>query len=134
MAVPAHDTRDHEFALKYNIPISWVITPVDDALRNLEKAYTGEGTMINSSSSLTGLDINGLPSKTAASRVIEWLENSGYGKKQVLPSSCFWGLYWVLPSKCIFTIYLISGKLQATRLAFCPTTLLGRAYSCCVLR
>ncbi|XP_031131251.1 leucine--tRNA ligase, chloroplastic/mitochondrial isoform X2 [Ipomoea triloba] len=83
MAVPAHDTRDHEFAQKYNIPISLVIMPVDDTLRNLEKAYIGEGTLINSSSSLTGLDINGLPSKTAASRVIEWLEKSRCGKKQV---------------------------------------------------
>lgn len=109
MAVPAHDTRDHEFALKYNIPISWVIMPVDDTLSNLEKAYTGEGTMINSSSSLTGLDINGLPSKAAASRVIEWLEKSGYGKKQVLPSSYF--LHYInfilLGTQLGFTIQMI---------------------------
>ncbi|CAH9081609.1 unnamed protein product [Cuscuta epithymum] len=83
MAVPAHDARDHEFALKHNIPISRVVMPVDDTLNNHEKPYTGDGIMINSSSSSSGLDINGLSSKIAVSRVIEWLEKSGKGKKQI---------------------------------------------------
>ncbi|XP_019078265.1 leucine--tRNA ligase, chloroplastic/mitochondrial isoform X2 [Vitis vinifera] len=83
MAVPAHDTRDHEFALKYDIPICWVVTPNDINGDDFEKPYPGEGLIINSSSSTTGLDINGLSSKVAASKVIEWAEKTVHGKKKV---------------------------------------------------
>lgn len=83
MAVPAHDTRDHEFALKYNIPVSGVVTPENGSFSYFENAYSGEGTMINSSSPTSGLDINGLPNKEAATRVIEWLEKTGNGMKKV---------------------------------------------------
>lgn len=86
MAVPAHDTRDYEFAVKYSIPISWVVKPDDGDGGNFERPYSGEGTMINASSSESGLDINGLPSKDAASRVIQWLEKSGNGKQKVTSS------------------------------------------------
>lgn len=106
MAVPAHDTRDHEFALKHNIPISWVVMPFDDTLRNLEKPYTGDGRMINSSSSSSGLDINGLSSKQAASQVIEWLEKCGHGKKQVNYKLRDWLFarqrYWGEPIPVVF--------------------------------
>lgn len=83
MAVPAHDTRDHEFALKYSIPICGVVTPDNGNFSYFEKAYSGEGKMINSSSSVSGLDINGLSSKEAALRVIEWLEKTKNGMKKV---------------------------------------------------
>lgn len=83
MAVPAHDTRDHEFALKYNIPVRGVVTPDNGSFSYAEKPYTGEGSLVNSSNPVTGLDINGLPSKDAASRVIDWLEKSGKGMKKV---------------------------------------------------
>lgn len=86
MAVPAHDTRDHEFALKYDIPICWVVTPNDINGDDFEKPYPGEGLIINSSSSTTGLDINGLSSKVAASKVIEWAEKTVHGKKKVFIS------------------------------------------------
>lgn len=83
MAVPAHDTRDHEFALKYDIPIIGVVTPENGNFSYFEKAYTGEGFMINSSSLISGLDINGLSNKDGASRVTEWLEKTGNGTKKV---------------------------------------------------
>lgn len=83
MAVPAHDTRDHEFALKYGIPIRWVVKPDDGSCRDTEKPFPGEGTSINSSSSTSGLDINDLPSKEAASKVIEWVEETGNGNRKV---------------------------------------------------
>lgn len=83
MAVPAHDTRDHEFALKYNIPISGVVIPENGSFSYFKEAYSGEGTMINSSSTTSGLDINGLPSKDAASKVIDWLEETGNGIRKV---------------------------------------------------
>lgn len=82
MAVPAHDFRDHEFALKYHIPITKVVKPFD-ASHVLAEPYTGDGFAISSSNQLSGLDINGLSCKEGASQVIIWLESSGHGKKKV---------------------------------------------------
>lgn len=84
MAVPAHDTRDYEFAAKYDIPIRWVVMPDDESLNESGKAYSSEGTVINSSNLSSGLDINGLSCKEGASKVIEWAEKTGNGKKKVL--------------------------------------------------
>lgn len=83
MAVPAHDTRDHEFASKYDIPIHWVVKPDDEDGSCIGKAYSGGGVIMNSYSSATGLDINGLSSKEAIPKVIQWAEETGTGKKKV---------------------------------------------------
>ncbi|TQD70156.1 hypothetical protein C1H46_044309 [Malus baccata] len=83
MAVPAHDTRDFEFASKFDIPIRWVVMPDDKNISGSKKAYSGEGTVINSSNSTLGLDINDLSSKEAASKVIDWAEKTAHGKKKV---------------------------------------------------
>lgn len=85
MAVPAHDSRDHEFATKYDIPIVVVVVPEDGSLGDSSKAFSGVGIITNSSSPTSGLDINGLSSKEAASKVIEWAEKTGNGKKKVVP-------------------------------------------------
>ncbi|KAM7506289.1 hypothetical protein LguiB_005193 [Lonicera macranthoides] len=107
MAVPAHDTRDHEFASKYGIPICWVVTPDDGNCCDFEKPYSGEGTVVNSSSSTSGLDINGLPSKDAASKVIEWVEKTGNGNKKVNYKLRDWLFarqrYWGEPIPVIFS-------------------------------
>ncbi|KAL2244979.1 UNVERIFIED_CONTAM: Leucine--tRNA ligase, chloroplastic/mitochondrial [Sesamum indicum] len=106
MAVPAHDTRDHEFALKYNLPICGVVTPDNGSFSYFEKAYAGEGTMINSSSPASGLDINGLSSKDAASTVVKWLEKTGNGMKKVNYKLRDWLFarqrYWGEPIPVIF--------------------------------
>ncbi|CAK9140948.1 unnamed protein product [Ilex paraguariensis] len=106
MAVPAHDTRDHEFASKYNIPIHRVVKPDDESSSNFGIAYSGEGTMVNSSCSTSGLDINGLPSKEAASRVIDWVEKTGNGKSKVNYKLRDWLFarqrYWGEPIPVIF--------------------------------
>jgi leucyl-tRNA synthetase len=83
MAVPAHDSRDYEFALKYDIPIRWVVMPDDKSIAESGKAFPGEGIIANSSNTLMGLDINGLHSKEAALKVIDWAEKSGNGKRKV---------------------------------------------------
>jgi leucyl-tRNA synthetase len=53
MAVPAHDERDHEFAVKYGLPIKQVVAPAKQGKKEVEvdvqqEAYTGPGSMINS--------------------------------------------------------------------------------------
>jgi leucyl-tRNA synthetase len=83
MAVPAHDTRDNEFALKYNIPIKWVVRNEANSSDDAKQVYPGLGIIENSSTLETGLDINQLSSKEAALKVIEWAERTGNGKKKV---------------------------------------------------
>ncbi|KAK4795181.1 hypothetical protein SAY86_013175 [Trapa natans] len=106
MAVPAHDTRDHEFAVKYEIPIRWVVSQSDNTLDGLGTAYTGEGRMINSSNPSLGLDINGMHSSKAAIRVIEWADKTGNGKKKVNYKLRDWLFarqrYWGEPIPIIF--------------------------------
>jgi leucyl-tRNA synthetase len=77
MAVPAHDQRDFEFAVKFNIEIRTVISP-DGEIHPLDEAYTGEGQMVNSG------DFNGLPAKEQGIRkVTEWLAEKGLADFQV---------------------------------------------------
>ena len=47
-ACPGHDDRDFEFAQKYDLPIKYVVKPQNNQLINSDKAYTGEGVLINS--------------------------------------------------------------------------------------
>lgn len=85
MAVPAHDSRDHEFAVKYELPIIKVVSPPNGSCAPAE-AYADDGIMINSSSTSSGLDINGMLSQDAAKKVIAWVESNGFGKKKVCSS------------------------------------------------
>ncbi len=71
MAVPAHDTRDYEFAKKFNIPV----IPVLDGGDIEKEAFTGDGLHINSGF------LNGLNKKQAIDKMSEWLESNGCGKK-----------------------------------------------------
>jgi len=89
MAVPAHDSRDHEFAVKYELPIIKVVSPPNGSCDPAE-AYADDGIMINSSSTSSGLDINGMLSQDAAKKVIAWVESNAFGKKKVFnPTSSY---------------------------------------------
>ena len=75
MAVPAHDTRDWEFAKKFDLPIIEVVQGGD-----VEKeAFTdcATGVMVNSDF-LTGLSV-----EDAKVRIIEWLTETGKGYQKV---------------------------------------------------
>ncbi len=74
MAVPAHDTRDLEFARKFNLPVRVVVDPTD---RSDPIGFTGDGVSVNS-----GL-ITGLPTPEAKKRITAWLEERGLGKATV---------------------------------------------------
>ncbi len=75
MAVPAHDDRDHEFAVKFGLKIVEVLKPPADWKG--EGAFCGDGTSINS-----GV-ITGLPTPEAKRRITAWLEEKGIGKAKV---------------------------------------------------
>ena len=85
MAVPAHDTRDFEFAEKFEIPIVCILDPTDADDETREKVLAGkacwteDGAYINSSSKETGIDINGLNKKDGIANVVNWLEEKGFG-------------------------------------------------------
>lgn len=76
MAVPAHDSRDWDFAKKFNLPI---IEVVSGGKNVQEEAYTDvyKGNMVNSEF------LNGLPVKEAIPTTIEWLEKQCLGKRKV---------------------------------------------------
>jgi leucyl-tRNA synthetase len=78
MAVPAHDTRDFEFATKFNLPVVQVVEP--PAGKDW-KGFTDDGTSVNS----TGpeISITGLPTPEAKKKITGWLETKGLGKKTV---------------------------------------------------
>ena len=69
MAVPAHDTRDFEFAKKFNLPIVQVVQPNDP--KTDWQGFTGDGNSVNS----TGpeISITGLPTPEAKKKIIDWL-------------------------------------------------------------
>ncbi len=70
MAVPAHDTRDYEFAKKFGLDIIPVLEGGD-----IEKeAWTGDGVHINSEW------LNGLGKQEAIDKMIEWLEENHVGE------------------------------------------------------
>lgn len=74
MAVPAHDERDYEFAKKFGIDIVEVIKGGDIS----EKAYNGDGEMVNS-----GV-LNGLTNKKdSIKKMIEYLEENNLGHEKV---------------------------------------------------
>lgn len=75
MAVPAHDTRDYDFARAFNLPIIEVV-----AGGNVEQAAFTDcetGTMVNS-----GL-LNGLTVEEAKKKIIAYLEEKGIGEPKV---------------------------------------------------
>jgi leucyl-tRNA synthetase len=87
MAVPAHDTRDFEFAKEFGIPIVCILDPKNvesrEEILTGDKCWTEDGEYINSSSEETGLNINGLNKETGIKKTIEWLEELGLGKATV---------------------------------------------------
>lgn len=89
MAVPAHDTRDFEFAQKFGLTITCIQDPdvadPDQKKRILEgkECWTEDGKYINSSSIATGIDINGLNKAAGIEKMISWLGSEGIGTEKV---------------------------------------------------
>ena len=73
MAVPAHDTRDYEFAQKFGLNIIPVLEGGDVS----KQAFTGDGIHINSDF------LNGMNKQDAINAMISWLEEKQIGSKKV---------------------------------------------------
>ena len=97
MAVPAHDTRDYEFASKFGIEIIPVLEGGDIS----KEAFTGDGVHINSDF------LNGLNKKDAIEKITNWLEEKKIGHKKVNYKIREWIFarqrYWGEPIPIVFT-------------------------------
>lgn len=93
---PAHDLRDHEFAIKYNLSIKQVVQPLDGAALDIKiEPYIGDGTVINSGF------LNGLSVTNAKNAAIAKLKELGIGTATVNYRLRDWGVsrqrYWGCP-------------------------------------
>ena len=95
---PAHDQRDLDFALKYNLPVKTVVRPLDkdEKYRVKKEAYTGPGEIINSDF------LNGLKApEESIIKTIEILEKKKLGNKKINFRLKDWGVsrqrYWGCP-------------------------------------
>jgi leucyl-tRNA synthetase len=90
MAVPAHDERDHEFAVKHGIEIRRVIEGGEDGL-----PYSGDGPMVASGR------FDGLHNREAFAQIVEWLQSEGKGEPAINYRLRDWLLsrqrYWGCP-------------------------------------
>jgi leucyl-tRNA synthetase len=101
MAVPAHDSRDFEFARKYKLPIRRVISERHDADPALDSAFESyEGVLVNSGT------YNGLNVKDAIARITADAERKGIGKRMVTFRLRDWLIsrqrYWGVPIPIIY--------------------------------
>lgn len=102
MAVPAHDQRDFEFAIKYDIPVIPVVDPGNPEidLYHLKESSTAEGKMINSA------QFDGLNNKDAIEKIIAFLEEKNLGSRTVNYRLRDWLIsrqrYWGAPIPMIY--------------------------------
>jgi leucyl-tRNA synthetase len=103
MAVPAHDERDYEFATEFELPIVEVVSGGDIS----KEAYTGDGTLVNSSSEWVSID--GLSVPDAIRKITAWLDSEGLGRHKVNYKLRDWLFsrqrYWGEP----FPVYHVDG-------------------------
>ena len=118
---PAHDQRDLDFALKYKLKVTPVVSPElnNEKFKIQDKAYTGPGYICNSSF------LNGLkcPDESII-KTIEYLENEKLGTKKINFRLKDWGVsrqrYWGCP---IPIMYDAEGKAHKVPKEMLPVEL-----------
>lgn len=118
MAVPAHDTRDFEFARRFELPVRAVLTPdaawlekaqcsLEDYLTNPTKAgaaYTARGTLVSSSFDKGVLD--GVEPNKAPQMIVDILAKRGLGRPRITYRLRDWLFsrqrYWGEPFPIVF--------------------------------
>jgi leucyl-tRNA synthetase len=102
MAVPAHDARDFDFAVKYGLEIIPVVDPGDPDLdlTDLTEAFVAEGTMVNSG----GFD--GMGNREGMDAISAHIEERGTGKRTTTFRLRDWLIsrqrYWGTPIPMIY--------------------------------
>jgi leucyl-tRNA synthetase len=82
MAVPGHDTRDHEFARVFGLPIVEVVAGGEMPIEEAAFTDNQDGVLVNSSGK-DGFSIDGLKVPEAIARITAWLEERGLGRGRV---------------------------------------------------
>lgn len=116
---PAHDQRDLEFAIKYDLEILPVVTPDKSKAINIkDQAYTEGGYIVNSEF------INDLTVEEAKKKIIQKLEEKKIGKSKITYRLKDWGVsrqrYWGCP---IPIMYREDGKIILVPEKDLPVTL-----------
>jgi leucyl-tRNA synthetase len=103
---PAHDQRDLDFAIKYNLEVIKVVEGDKNEIKNENEAYTGDGKLVNSKF------LNGLTVTQAKEKIILQIEKLNLGRKKITYRLKDWGIsrqrYWGCP---IPMIYLKDGSI-----------------------
>ena len=102
MAVPTHDSRDFDFAKKYNLPLKVVISPEGTELKpdELSEAYTEEGVLVNSN------EFNGMKNTEAKKAITQKAVDNGFGEFKTQYRLRDWLIsrqrYWGAPIPMIY--------------------------------
>jgi len=111
MSVPAHDERDHDFALKYKLPIKQVVKSNND-VSETDAVNTQLGTLINSGK------YDGMDSESSKIEILEDLEKIDAGEAKINYRLRDWGIsrqrYWGCPIPIFYhkdgTVYPVPEK------------------------
>ncbi len=100
MAVPTHDTRDFDFARKYNLPMKVVIQNPENPSNCEKEAYTESGVLVNS------CEFNGLKNEEAKKLIIEKAVKEGFGEYKTQYRLRDWLIsrqrYWGAPIPVVY--------------------------------
>ncbi len=113
MAVPAHDTRDYQFARAFDLPIRRVIEGEDPALARDEEGlpYPGDGPMVGSGR------FDGSGNREAYEEIVQWLSEEGRGRRAVNYRLRDWLVsrqrYWGAPIPIVYCANCGEGGVAA---------------------
>ena len=118
MAVPAHDSRDFEFAQKFDLDVKWVVQPVSKKGKvldhNKEEAFTEPGKSMNS-----GEEFDGLTTAKCKKAISKKLKAIGKGGPQITYKLRDWVFsrqrYWGEPIPIYFPVDFPEGVDPSTQ-------------------